>query len=85
MGETFIHMLPLPAKVHALTIPDESGDFTIIVNSDLDEMVQRRALEHELQHVVLNHFYDSNDVAEDEREANDTCSDIRAVQFGQTG
>jgi len=78
-------MLPLPAKIHALTIPDENGDFTIIVNSDLDEMVQRRALEHELQHVVLNHFYDCNDVAVDEREANirglinDKCSDLRAI------
>lgn len=73
MGYTFIHMLPLPTKVHALTIPDENGDFTIVVNSNLDDLMQRRALEHELSHIVLNHFYDDNDVAEDEKAAETNC------------
>ncbi|MGX8701555.1 hypothetical protein [Caproiciproducens sp.] len=68
MGDTFIHLLPLPAKVYALTIPDECGNFTIIINSELDDLLQRRALEHELKHVALDHFYDENDVAQDERE-----------------
>jgi hypothetical protein len=69
----FIHLLPLPAKVYALTIPDEYGNFTIIINSNLDDLVQRRALEHELEHVSLNHFYDENGVAEDEREAEESA------------
>lgn len=79
MGYTFIHMLPLPTKVHALTIPDENGDFTIIVNSNLDDLMQRKALEHELNHVVLNHFYDENDVAEDEIEAETIAINDRLI------
>jgi len=57
-------------KVHALTIPDENGDFTIIVNDNLDDGVMRQALDHELKHVMLNHFYDCRNVAIDEKEAN---------------
>jgi hypothetical protein len=68
LGDTFIHLLPLPTKVRALTIPDEYGNFTIIINSNLDDLVQRRALEHELEHVALDHFYDESNVAEDEKE-----------------
>ncbi len=56
MDDKFIHLLPLPTKVHALTIPDECGDFTIIVNSNLDDWVQKKALEHELMHVTFRSF-----------------------------
>lgn len=84
MGDIIIHMLSLPCRVHALTIPDEDGNFTVIVNDVLDDMVQRNALEHELQHINLDHFYDENDVAIDEKEAcqNDKSGDLRKVQFG---
>jgi hypothetical protein len=79
LGDTFIHLIPLPAKVHALTIPDECGDFTIIVNSNLDDFVQRRALEHELKHVALDHFYDENNVAEDEREVEESAINENSI------
>lgn len=79
MGDIFIHSLPLPAKVHALTIPDECGDFTIIINSNLNDLVQRRALEHELKHIALDHFYDENGVAEDEQEAEESVRNSNLI------
>lgn len=80
MGDTFIHMVSLPSYVRGLTIPDENGDFTIIINDNLDDLVQRKTLEHELQHVILDHFYDSNDVAEDEVScSNHTINSFRGL------
>jgi len=56
MGDFVIHLLPLPTKVRALTIPDENGDYTIIVNSNLNDELKQKALAHEINHIRLNHF-----------------------------
>ena len=71
MGDIFVHMLSLPCRVHGLTVPDADGNFTIIVNENLNGNVKQQTLRHELEHIKLEHFYnDCKDVAVEELEAN---------------
>ena len=72
MKEIIIHKLPLPTKVRAMTIPDSNGDFTVILNSNLSDPIQRGALAHELRHIDLDHFYNEDYVAQNEFEVVNT-------------
>lgn len=51
-----------------MTIPDSNGDFTVILNSDLNDTIQKNALAHELRHIDLDHFYNEDYVAQNEFE-----------------
>jgi len=61
MDEIFIRTLVLPSRVYAVTI-EESGDYNIYVNTNLNEELQKSGLEHELLHIKLNHFFNSRRV-----------------------
>lgn len=67
--EYFVRCLPFPPGVHALVQPNEDGSFDIYVNEYFDEARQRRAIEHELEHIRRDHFYGDIDLAEREAEA----------------
>ena len=62
-------MVELPSSVRAVTIPNDDTTFDVYINSVLPEELQIRALEHELEHIKLDHFYDNNPVGQNEREA----------------
>jgi len=81
VDDIFIHELRLPMTVHAATVPDSNGDYTIIVNSDLSTRAKRKAAEHELVHIKKEHFYqDCLDIADEENEANDMeiCEKVKS-------
>lgn len=69
MDELFIYELQLPAKVKALTVPDENGDYTIIINECLSPSAKREALMHERIHIEHDHFYKELPVAIEENDA----------------
>ena len=56
MGDIFTRLVPLPFSVRGVTMPDENGDYNIYINALLGEPAQKRAYEHELQHIRLGHF-----------------------------
>lgn len=62
-------MVELPSSVRAVTIPNDDTTFDVYINSILPEELQIRALEHELKHIKLDHFYDNNPIGQNEREA----------------
>ncbi len=68
--EYYIRRVPFPNRsVHAATYPNDDGTFDIYVNALLSEAEQQRALEHELRHIRLGHFYSDASLAEKEAEA----------------
>lgn len=69
MGEVFVRMIAFPLSVRAVTIPNDDSTFDIYVNSMLPDELQEKALEHELEHIRRNHFYDENPVWVNEKEA----------------
>lgn len=54
--DIFARLLPLPAKVRAVTITDDYQTFTILVSEYLCEQSRRAALRHELNHIYDDHF-----------------------------
>lgn len=69
MGHVFLYSVPLPLTVKGITLPDNDGNFTILINSDLSPEAQKKALKHELRHVRNNHFSDVTTVESAENEA----------------
>ena len=65
----FVRMISLPGSVPAVTIPNNDGTFDVYINADLPELLQNRALEHELKHIRLDHFYNEDPVGQNEAEA----------------
>lgn len=65
----FVRMVPLPEAVRAVTIPNDDLTFDVYVNSALPDELQSRALEHELEHIKRDHFYNDDPVWVNEKEA----------------
>lgn len=65
----FVRLVELPLTVEGCTVPNDDGSFDIYINSLLSGERQRAKLEHELNHIRLDHFYRSGTVAMKEREA----------------
>jgi hypothetical protein len=66
----FIRLVKLPSdSVRAVTIPNDDGTFDIYINARLPEELQRKALEHELNHIRKDHFYNDDPVWVNEEEA----------------
>lgn len=69
MEHEILRLAPLPARVNAVTVVDDNGDFNIYVNENLSIEEQRRAYKHELEHIRQNHLFINKPVEECEAEA----------------
>ncbi len=68
--EYYIRRLAFPnTAVKAATFPNDDGSFDIYVNTRLSEAEQQQALEHELRHIRLGHFYSDAPIEQKEAEA----------------
>ena len=65
----FVRMIALPSTVPAVVVPNDDSTFDIYINSTLPEETQIKALEHELEHIRRDHFYNDDSVCENELEA----------------
>ena len=69
MTDTFVRLVPLPAKVEGVTLPNDDGSFDIYINSRLSPARQQATLEHELRHIRHEHFYLDMPISRMERQA----------------
>ena len=69
MTDTYIRLVPLPAKVEGVTVPNDDGSFDVYINARLSPTRQQETLEHELRHIRHEHFYLDMPVARMERQA----------------
>lgn len=58
----FVRYAPFPQRIEAVTSPNDDGTFDIYVNNRLSPCKQAAALNHELNHIEKDHFY--NDIKE---------------------
>lgn len=65
----FIRIVKLPNAVRAVTIPNDDCTFDIYVNEILPQELREQALEHELEHIRKDHFYNEDPVWINEKEA----------------
>lgn len=65
----FVRMIALPESVRAVTLPNDDSTFDIYINANLPEELQQKALNHELEHIHKDHFYNDDPVWVNEEEA----------------
>lgn len=50
-------LVDMPARMHGLTVRNEDGSYTILINAGLSAETQCKAYDHEIGH-INNHDYD---------------------------
>ena len=58
---------------------DSDGAYCVFVNSEISSAEQKAALEHELKHIKLQHFYNNLPVVINEKEANNKKVKLKVV------
>lgn len=61
-ASAFVRVFYPSRRIRAVTVPNDDGTFDIFVNGNLSSCTQISALEHELNHIERDHFY--NDIKE---------------------
>lgn len=69
MNNIFVRLIKLPTTIKGSVVKDENDDYNIYINSLISHTEQKKTLEHEMNHIRSNHFYDERSVAEKEAEA----------------
>ncbi len=70
MGNIFIRGVNSDIRgVKAAVLQDRNGDYIIFINTNLCEDTQRKVKDHELRHVIFNHFQSDRPIIFDELEA----------------
>lgn len=69
----FVRQVPLPATIEGVSVPNDDGTFDIYLNANLCEARQQECLQHEIKHIIEDHFYqETKTVSQLEQEANGT-------------
>lgn len=69
--EYYVRLVSLPSTVRGVTMPNDDGSFDVYLNCNLSIEQQAICLQHELVHIMKDHFYnDKIDVTTCENEAN---------------
>lgn len=54
----FVHIVPFPpGRIDGAVTPNDDGTFSIYIDANADDPHRRAALEHELRHIEMDHFY----------------------------
>lgn len=71
----YVRLVPLPATIDGVTLPNDDGTFDIYINATHSETHQQDSLQHEINHIMDDHFYqETRSVAALEAEANGSGS-----------
>lgn len=53
-----VRLIPFPVySVGGMVMPNPDGSFSVYINSNLSQERQKQALDHELEHILNNDFY----------------------------
>lgn len=67
----YVRLHSLPASIDGVTVPNDDGSFDIYLNANLCEDRQKERLQHEIMHIIQDHFYQEvKAVSQLEQEAN---------------
>ena len=62
MENVITRVIPLPARIKAMTILDNNGDYNVYLNVGLSWEEQRAAYKHEMRHIKFGDFFSLNDI-----------------------
>ena len=75
-----VRFLAFPNRAaRAAVMPNPDGGYDILVNTLYPEEAQRRALEHELEHLRREHLHRGESVALQEREARGEAAELKSI------
>lgn len=60
-----VFLVDMPAKFGGLTVRNEDGSYTILINAGLSALAQCEAYDHEMDHINnhdYDHIYDANKI-----------------------
>lgn len=61
----FVRVIPFPVyTIGGMVTPNDDGTFSIYINSRLSLQRQKEALDHELDHIRNNDFYNGKPIQE---------------------
>ena len=66
----FVRFVRLPYTIPGVIVPNDDGTFDIYLNDCIPENQREKAIQHELEHIARDHFYQERPIAEIEEEAN---------------
>ncbi len=69
MGDVFVRQVVLPSTIHGTTVVDADGNYNVYINKRLCHQKKLDTLKHEMRHIEQGHFYDTNPIEQNEREA----------------
>ena len=55
-GDIVVRGMRMPHNVRGYIVSESNGVYNIFINSCLDEFQQKKALRHELEHIIENDF-----------------------------
>lgn len=61
-GDFHVYMVPFYGDVEGFVTVDENNFYSIYINSNLSVERQRKVLEHELNHIINNDFYNNKPI-----------------------
>lgn len=56
MDNIYLRCMPLPCKVHGMTVRDEEGDYNVYLNARETYEANQKTLQHELRHIRGDDF-----------------------------
>ena len=66
----YVYPVDFPTRVEGIVTPNSDGTFSIYINRNLSEAKQLETLQHEIRHILKDHFYEEQKALRDkEREA----------------
>lgn len=72
-ADYFIRMVPFPVGIGGAVTPNDDGTFSIYINQNEDYVHNREALDHEVEHILQDHFYADKPIEVIEAEASGTA------------
>ncbi len=57
MNDIYIRRVQLPATIKGATVKDSDDNFNVYINELLCPQVMQATINHEMCHIIRNHFY----------------------------
>lgn len=68
-SDFIVRLVPLPGCVNGVVRLSDGGFYNVYINANLSPEAQRRAVLHELRHIVRDDFYNGLPIEEVEADA----------------
>lgn len=77
-ADYFVRLVPFPpGSIDGMVTPNDDGTYSIYIDSNVNTQRQKKALDHELNHIMMGHF--SEDIPVDVIESEADSGSIRSV------